>query len=92
MIITIQNYLSTNTEEGNVINFLDRLNDRIQINKASASMIKATWDYIKYKNQFLNVVNDQRINKDKLEHIEEKLKDAVYRRVKWKKLFKNLIQ
>ncbi len=94
MVVSIQDSLKLFPEEERVVEFLHRIKDRYKINQTSSCLVKATFDYIYFKNAFLKYVNSEDPNKsiDALNKIGVKLKDAVYRRVKYRKLFKRLLQ
>lgn len=66
MIIVIQNHLQVNKDEGDTIKFLDRLIDRVKIDKASSGLMKATWDYLKYKTLFINIIQQPEFSEKEL--------------------------
>jgi hypothetical protein len=91
-VITIQNSLSVNIEESKVVEFLDRLNDRFELEKASTKQFRVTFRYLNFKKKYLEGIKNGNLSKHELLKIEQVLKKAVYQRVKLKKKFKNLLQ
>lgn len=72
--------------------FLDRLNDKAKINFTSQMLFKFSFEYLKNKNLYLKSMNEENLPPKELKVIELKLMRSIYKRVKYNKKFKILIQ
>jgi hypothetical protein len=90
LIICLQQSLSLNEVEKKTVNFVDRVANKEELKVYASHYYLNTHYYVKAKNKYLNELNSQNGDINKLKTLKRELKDRMYNRLTTRKNFKIL--